>query len=120
MIRMIPRMLLAGGPEPWKTLAVPMPWLGHVLARAWFFGWHAWIHLWQKLSQPQGTVLGGAFAIIAALIAFGTGSLNRRARDNQAHYQEPKELYSDALDLTGRYANMHMLFWRNASPCSAR
>jgi hypothetical protein len=74
-------MLLADDPWPWTTLAKVGPWLGEILHNVWFFIWHAWIHLWQNLSQSQGTVLGGTFVIIAAVIAFGTGSLNRRARE---------------------------------------
>lgn len=101
-------MLLADNPWPWKTLAAPLPWLEHALWHAWFFVWHAWIHLWQNLSQSQGTVLGGTFVIIAAVIAFGTGSLNRRARDNQFHYQELKELYSESLNLTSQFRVRHL------------
>ncbi|BCP14838.1 hypothetical protein [Mycobacterium paraintracellulare] len=100
-------MLLADGPWPWKPLAAPLPWLGHTLSRAWFFVWHAWIHLWQNISPSQGTMLGGAFVIIAAVIAFGTGELNRRARDNQFHYQELKALYSESLNLASQYAVLH-------------
>lgn len=102
------RMLLADGPWPWKTLAAGLPWLERALSHAWFFVWHAWIHLWQNLSQSQGTVLGGTFVIIAAVIAFGTGSLNRRARDNQFDYQELKALYSESLNLTSQFAARHL------------
>ncbi|OMC44088.1 hypothetical protein A5745_16760 [Mycobacterium sp. IS-2888] len=101
-------MLLADGAWPWTTVAIYTQRLGDALLRTWFFVWHAWIHLWQNLSQSQGTVLGGAFVIIAAVIAFGTGSLNRRARDNQFHYQELKDLYSEALNLTSAFAIMHV------------
>jgi hypothetical protein len=61
------------------------------------------------VAQPdpaQGTVIGGAFVVLAAIIAFGTGSLNRRAEDKRFHYTELKALYSEALLVTSQMAVM--------------
>ena len=58
---------------------------------------HWWFNLWHNLTPAQGTVLGGTFVIIAGIIAFGTGSLNRRSEGKRFHYEEMKTLYTEAL-----------------------
>lgn len=64
------------------------------------------MNLWHNLTPAQGTVIGGAFVVLAAIIAFGTGSLNRRAEDKRFHYTELKALYSEALLATNQMAAM--------------
>jgi hypothetical protein len=61
---------------------------------------------WYNLTPAQGTVIGGTFVVIAAIIAFGTGSLTRRAEDKRFHYTELKALYSEALLVTSQMAIM--------------
>ena len=56
-----------------------------------------WLDLWQNLTPPQGTVLGGMFVLFAGIVAFGTGSLNRRSEAKRFHYEEMKTLYAEAL-----------------------
>ena len=58
---------------------------------------HWWFDVWHNLTPAQGTVLGGTFVIIAGIIAFGTGSLNRRSEGKRFHYEEMKTLYTEAL-----------------------
>lgn len=57
-----------------------------------------WIHnLWHNMTPGQGTLVGGAFVVLAGIIAFGTGSLDRRSQHKRFHYEEMKTLYADAL-----------------------
>ncbi len=53
--------------------------------------------IWHNLSGGQGTVLGGAFVLLAGLISFGAGSLDRRSQQKRFHYAEMKALYAEAL-----------------------
>jgi hypothetical protein len=57
----------------------------------------AWIDLWRNITPGQGTLLGGAFVVLAGIIAFGTGSLDRRSQHKRFHYEEMKTLYAEAL-----------------------
>lgn len=72
----------------------------------WFHVWHAWMNVWHNRTSAQGTVIGGTFVVLAAVIAFGTGSLNRRGEDERFHYTELKALYAEALTVTGQMAIM--------------
>ncbi len=56
-----------------------------------------WLDFWQNLTPPQGTVIGGMFVLVAGIVAFGTGSLNRRSEAKRFHYEELKTLYAEAL-----------------------
>ena len=56
-----------------------------------------WFDIWHNLTGGQGTVLGGAFVLVAGVISFGTGSLDRRSQQNRLHYEEMKRLYAEAL-----------------------
>ena len=56
-----------------------------------------WLQFWQNLTPPQGTVIGGMFVLFAGIVAFGTGSLNRRSEAKRFHYEELKKLYAEAL-----------------------
>lgn len=56
-----------------------------------------WIDLWHNVTPGQGTLLGGAFVVLAGVIAFGTGALDRRSRQKRFHYEELKTLYAEAL-----------------------
>jgi hypothetical protein len=56
-----------------------------------------WLTLWHNLTPAQGTLLGGLFILIAAVVAFGTGSLDRRTQATRFHYGEMKTLYAEAL-----------------------
>ena len=56
-----------------------------------------WFDIWHNMTGGQGTVLGGAFVLVAGVIAFGTGSLDRRSQQKRYHYQEIKALYAEAL-----------------------
>jgi hypothetical protein len=56
-----------------------------------------WISLWHNVTPGQGTLLGGAFVILAGIIAFGTGALDRRSEHKRFHYEEMKTLYAEAL-----------------------
>lgn len=53
--------------------------------------------LWHNLTPAQGTLLGGTTVLLAGIIAFGTGSLNRRSEAKRFHYEEMKTLYAEAL-----------------------
>ncbi len=53
--------------------------------------------LWHNVTPGQGTLLGGAFVVLAGIIAFGTGSLDRRSEHKRFHYEEMKQLYAEAL-----------------------
>lgn len=53
--------------------------------------------LWRNVTPGQGTLLGGAFVVLAGIIAFGTGSLDRRSQHKRFHYEEMKQLYAEAL-----------------------
>lgn len=55
------------------------------------------MELWHNVTPGQGTLLGGAFVVLAGVIAFGTGSLDRRSQQKRFHYEEMKTLYADAL-----------------------
>ena len=56
-----------------------------------------WFDIWHNLTGGQGTVLGGAFVLVAGVISFGTGSLDRRTQQKRFHYEEMKTLYAEAL-----------------------
>src|ERR1700756_5073604 len=56
-----------------------------------------WIDIWHNITPGQGTLLGGAFVVLAGIIAFSTGSLDRRSQHKRFHYEEMKTLYADAL-----------------------
>ncbi|MGD1169643.1 hypothetical protein ACKUVQ_16950 [Mycobacterium seoulense] len=56
-----------------------------------------WISFWHNLTPGQGTLLGGAFVVLAGITAFSTGSLDRRSQHKRFHYQEMKALYAEAL-----------------------
>ncbi len=56
-----------------------------------------WFDIWHNLTGGQGTVLGGAFVLVAGVISFGTGSLDRRSHQKRFHYEEMKTLYAEAL-----------------------
>ncbi|OBA69478.1 hypothetical protein A5641_15270 [Mycobacterium sp. 1554424.7] len=55
------------------------------------------MELWHSVTPGQGTLLGGAFVVMAGVIAFGTGALDRRSQQKRFHYEEMKTLYADAL-----------------------
>ena len=56
-----------------------------------------WFDAWHSLTPAQGTILGGVFVLMAGIVAFGTGALDRRSRAKRFHYEEMKALYSQAL-----------------------
>ena len=56
-----------------------------------------WFDIWHNLTGGQGTVIGGTFVLVAGIISFGTGSLDRRSQQNRFHYEEMKALYAEAL-----------------------
>jgi hypothetical protein len=56
-----------------------------------------WLNIWHNLTPAQGTLLGGLFILCAAVVAFSTGSLDRRSRATRFHYEEMKALYAEAL-----------------------
>jgi hypothetical protein len=56
-----------------------------------------WFLLWHNLTPGQGTLLGGAFVLLAGILTFGTGSLDRRSRAKRLFYEEMKALYAEAL-----------------------
>lgn len=56
-----------------------------------------WFDIWHNLTGGQGTVVGGTFVLVAGIISFGTGSLDRRSQQNRFHYGEMKALYAEAL-----------------------
>jgi hypothetical protein len=56
-----------------------------------------WFDAWHSLTPAQGTILGGVFVLLAGIVAFGTGALNRRSEAKRFHYEEMKALYSQAL-----------------------
>jgi hypothetical protein len=53
--------------------------------------------LWHSLTPGQGTLLGGGFVVLAGVIAFSTGALDRRSEHKRFHYEEMKTLYAEAL-----------------------
>ncbi|OBI19008.1 hypothetical protein A5712_20420 [Mycobacterium sp. E2327] len=57
----------------------------------------AWTDWWHNITPGQGTLLGGAFVVLAGVLAFGTGSLDRRSQHKRFHYEEMKTLYAEAL-----------------------
>ena len=56
-----------------------------------------WFDVWHSLTPAQGTLLGGVFVLCAGIVAFGTGSRDRRSQATRFHYEEMKALYSQAL-----------------------
>jgi type II secretory pathway component PulM len=58
-----------------------------------------WISLWHNVTPGQGTLLGGAFVVLAGVIAFSTGALDRRSEHKRFHYEEMKTLYAEALSI---------------------
>jgi type II secretory pathway component PulM len=58
-----------------------------------------WINLWHNVTPGQGTLLGGAFVVLAGVIAFSTGALDRRSERKRFHYEEMKTLYAEALSI---------------------
>jgi hypothetical protein len=38
------------------------------------------INVWHGLTPGQGTLLGGAFVVLAGIIAFSTGAMDRRSQ----------------------------------------
>ena len=56
-----------------------------------------WIEFWHSLTPGQGTLLGGAFVVLAGVIAFSTGALDRRSEHKRFHYEEMKALYAESL-----------------------
>jgi type II secretory pathway component PulM len=58
-----------------------------------------WISLWHNVTPGQGTLLGGAFVVLAGIIAFSTGALDRRSEHKRFHYEEMKTLYAEALSI---------------------
>jgi hypothetical protein len=54
---------------------------------------------WDTLSAGQGTLLGAMFVVLAAVIAFSTGWLDRRIQQRRFHYNEVKAVYAEALEL---------------------
>ena len=60
---------------------------------------NGWFDVWRNLSAGQGTLLGGAFVLVAGIVAFGTGALERRSKHKRFHYEEIKALYAEALTI---------------------
>ena len=58
-----------------------------------------WNSFWHNLTPGQGTLLGGAFVVLAGIIAFSTGGLDRRSQHKRFHYEEMKTLYAQALSV---------------------
>lgn len=58
-----------------------------------------WMDLWHNVTPGQGTLLGGAFVVLAGVIAFSTGALDRRSEHKRFHYEEMKSLYAEALSI---------------------
>jgi hypothetical protein len=56
-----------------------------------------WFFLWHNLTPGQGTFLGGAFVLIAGVLTFSTGALDRRSNAKRLFYEEMKALYAEAL-----------------------
>jgi hypothetical protein len=56
-----------------------------------------WFFLWHNLTPGQGTLLGGAFVLIAGVLTFSTGALDRRSNAKRLFYEEMKALYAEAL-----------------------
>ena len=46
-----------------------------------------WIDFWHGLTPGQGTLLGGAFVVLAGVIAFSTGAIDRRSQHKRFHYR---------------------------------
>ena len=57
----------------------------------------SWIAFWHSLTPGEGTLLGGTFVLLAGIITFGTGALDRRSQHKRFHYEEMKGLYVEAL-----------------------
>ncbi|MGB9306988.1 MAG: hypothetical protein WCB92_25905 [Mycobacterium sp.] len=62
-------------------------------------GGAVWNNFWHNLTPGQGTLLGGAFVVLAGIIAFSTGGLDRRSQHKRFHYEEMKTLYAQALSV---------------------
>ncbi len=58
-----------------------------------------WNDFWHNLTPGQGTLLGGAFVVLAGILAFSTGGLDRRSQHKRFHYEEMKTLYAQALSV---------------------
>ncbi|MGO9506283.1 MAG: hypothetical protein ACLPXZ_02680 [Mycobacterium sp.] len=58
-----------------------------------------WNNFWHNLTPGQGTLLGGAFVVLAGILAFSTGGLDRRSQHKRFHYEEMKTLYAQALSV---------------------
>jgi len=56
-----------------------------------------WFFLWHNLTPGQGTFLGGAFVLVAGVLTFSTGALDRRSKAKRMFYEEMKALYAEAL-----------------------
>jgi len=56
-----------------------------------------WFFLWHNLTPGQGTFLGGACVLIAGVLTFSTGALDRRSNAKRLFYEEMKALYAEAL-----------------------
>jgi hypothetical protein len=61
---------------------------------------------WEHLTSGQGTVLGGAFVVIAAIIAFSTGWFQRRIEQKRARYDELKAVYVEVLELSDLFSTI--------------
>ena len=46
---------------------------------------------WETLTAGQGTLLGAMFVVLAAVIAFSTGWLDRRIEQRRFHYNESND-----------------------------
>ena len=58
------------------------------------------MQLWTHLGITRhGGLLGGAFVVLAGIIAFSTGGLDRRSEQKRFHYEEMKTLYAQALSV---------------------
>ena len=56
----------------------------------------------RRLAQPERRArhtARGAFVLLAGVIAFGTGALERRSKHKRFHYEEMKTLYAQALTI---------------------
>ncbi len=62
-------------------------------------GGAVWNNFWHNLTPGQGTLLGGAFVVLAGILAFSTGGLDRRSQHKRFHYEEMKTLYAQALSV---------------------
>jgi hypothetical protein len=56
-----------------------------------------WMDIWHNITPGQATLLGGAFVLLAGLLTFSTGGLDRKTRAKRFYYEEMKALYAEAL-----------------------